>query len=201
MFPRHHRGHHRAVAAALLGTAIGAAAASATPATAAIDLHVSAGPDGVRPGEMIDLEVTIANDDRALRTDLLVEMVIPAGLASIFESEVDGDCPSTTCDPGEILSFTIPLLPPGASRTLRYPFVVAGATADGTILEFPTTVSDDGAIEGSSSTSIIVDDDRTLELSITEDREPASPGDRIEYSIGWGLLDSSPGSPGRSNAR
>jgi hypothetical protein len=191
--PRPRRGGRSALAAV---TSILGVAALAAPAAADLGLHVAAGPDGIRPGELIDLEVTISNDTSGLRTGVLVEIDVPAGMASIFESEIDGDCPSSTCDPGETVSFTIDLLPPGASRTLRYPFGVAGSAAPGTVLEFPVRLFDDGAPEGTASASITVDPNRELELAITENRDPVAPGQRMEYSIGWGLRTTSPGSPG-----
>ncbi len=177
-------------------TACAIAVVAASSAVGDVGVHVAAGPDGIRPGELVDLEVTIGNDGAGLLEDVELQLGLPDGLGTASEAEIEGDCAGSTCDGGELLTFVIDRLAPGTTRTLRYPIAAAGGVADGTVLEFPVTVSDDGSVVGSASASITVDVDRELELAVAEDRGPARPGGGVEYSIAWGLLDVSPGSPG-----
>ncbi len=148
------------------------------------------------PGETLDVEITVTNDGLTDRNDVSVILDYPAGLAQLFEVWFDGDCLSTACEPGELVTFTIPTLAAGKGRTFSLPPRVLTTATDGTIIPFDVDVFDDAVLQASASTSVTVDVDRGLELALEESRDPVTPGGLLTYQLTYGLLETSAGAAG-----
>ena len=100
MNPSHHRSPLLALALApLLLTGV---------ATADLNLAIVASPNPPRPGEQMDIEITVTNTGAFTATDVSVVLQYPNGLAQLSELQFDGDCPSTACEAGEAVTFTVP---------------------------------------------------------------------------------------------
>jgi len=134
----------------------------ATSAYAQLTLNVTANPNPVRPGETVDVEVTVTNSGASPRSNLTLEVVIPSGVATYSEllNTGGGDCPSvisgsTSCSPTEVVTWTIGTLAPGAGVTVSMPpTVLSGGSAppDGTTLAFDARVLE-SAVEVATATA------------------------------------------------
>ncbi len=133
----------------------------------------------------------MTNDGLTDRNDVSVILDYPAGLVQLFEVWFDGDCLSTACEPGELVTFTIPTLAAGKGRTFSLPPRVLTTATDGTIIPFDVDVFDDAVLQASASTSVTVDVDRGLELALEESRDPVTPGGLLTYQLTYGLLETS----------
>ncbi|CAM2069407.1 DUF11 domain-containing protein [Sulfidibacter corallicola] len=161
---------------------------------AQVDLAISVSPSPARVGEMLDLEFTVVNGGAFDRQDLTLVFDHPQGLESISESLIDGDCPSTTCEPGEQMSFQISSLPAGEGITFSVPMRAADS-ADGTQITLEAEVLDDETVQATATATLNVAD-RFLELALTENRDPVAPGGTIDYTLTYGLVDTSLGAAG-----
>jgi uncharacterized repeat protein (TIGR01451 family) len=174
-----------------------AALSPASPALADILLNVDASPDPARAGELLDVEITVTNDGAFALTDVTVTYVHPENVNSLSEAFYDAQCPGNNfCEPGEIGTFTIATLPAGKGRTLSVPLRVANAALDGAMIDIDVEAFDDGASQAVASAQVVVDSMRQLELALVENRDPAAPSDTITYTCTYGVLSTSPGSPG-----
>lgn len=150
-----------------------------------LELSVTATPDPVRPGETIDVAVTISN---VSGSDAAIQLPIPAGV-SVDEDRTAGTCPSLNCEVGELLTFDLEDLPVGSGRTYHVPAVVLSGPERpeaGTSISFEGAVSMDGSELVSDSASAVVRDDPVLELEMSEDADPVRPNQRLTYELRFG---------------
>lgn len=105
-----------------------------TLAFSSLTLTVQINPDPVRQGEIMLVKYTITNTGATPLFGLILQSEFPAGLNSLDESLISdfGDCPSFSCEPGELLFWNLGNIGPGASMERTIPTSVANITADGT---------------------------------------------------------------------
>lgn len=181
-----------------------AAAAMAAPlallttatASAGIHLDIVASPAPARQGDVVDVEITVTNDDAFARTDVSVILAYPAGLDSFYDTNSECQCPSTTCDPGEDAVFTIPTLGAGKGMTYSLAARVAAAQPDGAIIPLAARALDDAVELATANTTIVVDGSRTLDLALTESSDPVTPGAYVDYTMVYGLRATAAGEAG-----
>ena len=178
-----------------LGFAL-AALILASSALAGVQLEVAVSPDPPQPGEMLELEITVANDGPFDLTDLTVLFDFPPGLNPLFSTTFAGNCPGGGCSAGEQATFLIGFLEDGHAVTYTVPLTVASATANGTIIPFDVAVIDDTIEQASDTDSVTVDATRELELALGDDVDPALPGETVTYTLTYGLIDTSAGKAG-----
>jgi len=166
-----------------------------SPSFAAINLELVANPNPARPDELLDFELTVTNDGLADRNDVTLEFLFPANIKSLSNSRYDGSCPSVSCEPGELAVFGIAELPAGEGVTFSMPLLVESAVTNGTVITFSAEVFDDAISDATDSTTVTVDAGRELELAIAENRDPLAPGTTQEYTLTYGVIETSPGSP------
>ncbi len=166
-------------------------AASATTITLTADREV------VQIGDVVEVDILVANETGSTDFGLTVEMVMPANLNSISESFVSGDfapassCDgagaTTTCTSSENLTWQLGDLAAGEVRHMSVPFVVAAGTANGTNISFSADLERNSVNAGVSSSSVLVDSTEVgLDLALLESNDPVSPGDEIIYEVLYG---------------
>jgi uncharacterized repeat protein (TIGR01451 family) len=105
--------------------------------TGQLQLSTTAAPDPVRPGEMLTYTLTVSNRGTTDLTGVVLTDVVPAQVNSFSESETDGgDCPSITCDPGEMITWNLGTLFAGqsVSKQVRMTVDTSPTPADGTLI-------------------------------------------------------------------
>jgi len=159
-----------------------------------LQIAMVANPDPVRPGETMDVEITVSNTGLFEATGAFVRLSIPDHLSFLSDSLYSGDCPSTGCESQERAYFDVGALAPGEGLTYSMPFQVSGTTLDGTVVSFLAELGDASGNRAYTATSFVVEDDRPLELAISEDRDPVVPGDILTYAATYGVRSDSAGS-------
>ena len=163
-------------------------------ANAALEVQIQANPDPARPGDVIMVEITIGNTDVAARSDVVMTMEYPAGLADLGHDSIEsGVCDGSVttslseCEPTELIIWTLGTLPAGETVTVTMPPQVAGSTAAGTVIPFDAEVTDSSATIVNASASVGVVAGRALEVVLTEvDPEPVQAGAEITYQLSFG---------------
>lgn len=166
--------------------------AGALPASASLNLSVIAPIDVVRPNELIPVEFIVTNTDGVARTGVTVEMIYPNDLTQLFETEFDGDCPSTTCNPGETVLWTLGTIPAGGAVSFNAPAFVSGAAANGAVITFAPTATDDTLDTDSASVSVTVETASNFDILLAEDRDPSTAGADVTYKIRYGYRADAP---------
>ena len=159
-------------------------------------LEVIAGPDGARLGETLDLELVVSNGGPSELVGVVLALEYPDRLASIGENLIDGDCPSTTCDPSERMFFAVGDLDPGEAVTYSLPVRVAGSVANGSVLRLEAEAWDATGSVIETGTSFVVEGGRDLELALQSDRDPVAPGDTFTYTLTYGTRANGVGAAG-----
>ncbi|MCR9276614.1 MAG: hypothetical protein NXH85_01475 [Pseudomonadaceae bacterium] len=166
-------------------------AASATTITLTADREV------VQIGDVVEVDILVANETGSTDFGLTVEMVMPANLNSISESFVSGDfapassCDgagaTTTCTSSENLTWQLGDLAAGEVRHMSVPFVVAAGTANGTNISFSADLERNSVNAGVSSSNVMVDSTEVgLDLALLESSDPVSPAEEIVYEVIYG---------------
>ncbi len=150
---------------------------------AELDVALTATPDPVRPGGQIDYVATVSNDGAGDLTGVEVRLIIPAASLSFDEDAISGECNGTSCDPGEIVTFTLGLLPAGRNRAVLLPIPISNSAAEDSVIPNTATAVHDGGGGAISSVDVVVQSDPGLALGVTEARDPITPAGSSAYSL------------------
>ncbi len=108
-------------------------------------------PPSVIHGEILNVELTVTNPSSSVLSNVEILLRYPDHLNSLHESDISTggpantvDCPSTTCDSGEIVTWSLGNLPPGGGVTVTMPPMINAYTVDGTLIQFDAEVRIDG---------------------------------------------------------
>lgn len=150
------------------------------------------------PGESVDTKLTVSNTSSFDRSNVWVSLRFPEGLNSTSHGlTLGGECDGTVsynsaCESLERLSWRMPLIPAGQSRTFSLPPYVSATTSPGRVSEFFATAGDEAGNFVSASDSLQVLSSRTLQVGLTElAQEPVRPGGPIPYQLNFGNSHSS----------
>ncbi|WP_447962504.1 FG-GAP-like repeat-containing protein [Nitrospira sp. Ecomares 2.1] len=164
-------------------------------APVSMDLRISATPNPVMVGELIDLELTVTNVDTVSRSNVTVALKFPDEFVSLSESLFAGDCVGSTCEPGEVAIFSVGTLAAGKGLTISLPPQVAAGISDGRLVRIEASATDTSGDMVEASTSLRVRNTRDRDLRIAVDRDPVAPGQNMTYTFSYGILSSGAGSP------
>jgi uncharacterized repeat protein (TIGR01451 family) len=97
----------------------------------------TAAPDPVRPGEQLTYTLTVANQGATALTGVVLTDVVPVGAYRFGFSETlteGGDCPGTSCEPGELIAWNLGTLAAGQSVTKHVQMPVHSSLSDGLLI-------------------------------------------------------------------
>jgi hypothetical protein len=172
----------RAWRAAALVLLLGAA----LPAAAELRIATSINPGQARPGEIVDVEITVTNTDAVARTGVTVSIVYPAGLNAVAPANFGGSCPPSFCEPGETITWSLGTLQAGRSITVDLPTSVAAATADGTLIDFDFVVTDQTLQMAQSTSTLRVETATLYDVALRDDADPVAPNALLTYKLTFG---------------
>lgn len=147
-------------------------------------------PDPVRPGEVLQTEVTASNSGSS-NLSVRFELRIPTGTDAFAQTLSAGaSCSAITlqCAPATVGRWHGGVLVPGDSASIQLPPRVSAATADGTLLRLHARVADlsQNAKDSVLSRTVIVDGDTPFDLSVNESDDPVIPGQMMDYTVHFG---------------
>ena len=179
--------------AVLSGLADLVAQESRTPVTSRIEsqpvlaLAIEPNLEPIRPGELLETRLTVANQSNEPLTGVVLLLQYPdylGGTSDVLISD-GGDCTALLrvgqCDAGEFVFWNLGTIGPGGGRTVTLPPVVGQDTTDGTLIPLRARVSSDFSRTVWERRSVLVDQDRPLNLRVDVDRNPVAPGDLVKY--------------------
>ena len=164
----------RLIAAAVIGLLV----ATAPSVQAQLSIHATSAVNPARASELLDIQITVTNGSAFSRSGVSIEMIYPAGLLQLFESEFDGDCASTT--------WTLGSIPAGGAVTVVLPAFVTNVATTGTIISFAPTVTDSLLDSDSTTLDIEVQTDTLYDLALAENSDPATAGALLTYTLTYG---------------
>jgi len=162
------------------------------PAVAQIRMAIEVTPNEPVPGELVVVRVTVTNASPTTVGDLVAELEYPDGLARMSDVLLSdgGDCTvvtsSSSCNPGETVSWDIGTLPPGGGKTVYMSPSVADATPAATMIEFDGEVFEDAASRAIAGAEAVVAASRPLDLDVDADGEPVAPGQTLAFELTFG---------------
>ena len=166
---------------------------ASVPCNASLDLSFGGAKDSAVQGERIQLEWIVTNDGSATESNVSVAIPWPGGIASFSDGAAveGGDCPSSTCDPGETVLWNIGDLGAGDSRTVFFQPVVANGAPGGPIVWTADLRQGGGTLE-SVDWTVRVASDAFAQLAADSDDSLALPGDVVRYRFTYGNTGTSP---------
>ena len=160
---------------------------------APLNIGIMAAPDPAIPGETLDVEISVTNSGTFDRTGVYLYLEIPDHLISLGDSLFDGDCPGSYCEAREKAVFNMGTIAAGKGKTVSLPIQVSSQTLDGTVIPLEVEVVDTTGHVEASTTSIVVDAQRTLDLVLEEDRDTVAPGALLNYTLYYGVYNNTSG--------
>ena len=179
--------------AVLSGIADLVAQESRTPVTSRIEsqpvlsLAIEPNLEPIRPGELLETRLTVANQSNEPLTGVMLLLQYPDYLEATADVLISdgGDCTTLSnagqCNNAEFVIWDLGTLGPGGGRTVTLPPVVGQGTIDGTLIPLRARVSSDFSRTVWERRSVLVDQDRPLNLRVDVDRNPVAPGDLVKY--------------------
>ena len=128
---------------------------------APLTLSVVSDPENSLPGDTLSVNYTVNNTTTLDRAGIVLQAVVPEYVNSFSETLVTngGTCPGTTCEPREIITWNLGILPANASDTVSIPPVISsGGSAPplGTLIRLFALVEDPTGAQSPSEDFVLV---------------------------------------------
>ena len=169
----------------------------ASAAQAAVNLAVNVNPNPAQPNQQVVVAVTVTNSGASSASNLIVTMVYPSHMNSIYAGgtlvtgPIDtaascGGGSNPLCNTGETLQWSLGTLAPGQVVQISLSPTVTSGTTDGTLIPWEATVSDTGGALGTDSATLPVDSAPELTVAIDADQDPVPAGGTLSYTLRYG---------------
>lgn len=158
-----------------------------------LNLAIEVNPDPARPGETMEVSVTVTNAGGSQLGGVTVTSPLPLNIEPFLDNLIAGSgrCgiqQINTCQPGGTVTWTLSTLTPGQAYVLRFPPIVAAATPNGTQLAFSATASAAGLEKSATYTATVQSGiGFPYDLALTQDRKPVEPGALLTYTLTYGF--------------
>lgn len=154
-----------------------------------LSLAVEPNLDPIRPEELLETRLTVANQSNEPLTGVVLLLQYPSYLDATADVLLSngGDCTnfffSGECNNFEFVIWNLGSLGPGGGRTVSLPSFPREGTRNGTLIPLRARVSSDFTTAVWERRSVLVDQARPLNLRVDVDRNPVEPGDLINYQF------------------
>ena len=157
-------------------------------AEAALTLTLEMNPDTVQAGQRLRTELTVTNDGGGSVTNVVLQADYPSNVNNLSQGLLTGggSCSGSVCSSGDLVTWNLGTLAPGAGVTVTMPMVVNGATADGTSITLTAAVTGDAVTTVNDSHSVVVNSGSSLRLELDENVDPVLAGGDYEYTLTYG---------------
>lgn len=154
------------------------------PVEAALSVKAEIHPDPVQPGETIEAQITVSSTSTS--GNLVLRLLWPGAMNSQNpQTTGSGSCPGT-CDPGDLLTWTLGSLGSGSSFLVGFAGQVPSGATNGTILPFQFELLEGGVSRTIFTNSIEVQADSPLELTLDPLTDPVPPSGSFAYELVYG---------------
>lgn len=141
-------------------------------------------------GDISTYTVFVSNIGESEATGVSVEIQFPSlefpdGIIFGFDPPSDFEGCGSSCDAGEVATWTVGTLAPGESRNVSYSFGF-GLLSTSATLPSSATASADNATDVSASVDIVTDPTPLLRLSVAPGSGPATTSELFTYTLTFG---------------
>lgn len=154
-----------------------------------LQLVPAIGPSPARNGEVLREAYTVTNRSASPVLGTVLALRIPTeGVNGASSITATGGlrCSDSFCDPGELVSWSLGTLAPGASVTLLALATTSGSFASGRPIVFDAEVTADGVPGAAARHTAMLQSDAALSLELHADRDAVAPGERMTYTLSYG---------------
>lgn len=127
----------------------------------------------MRPAELLDARITVTNPTAGVTGGLTLRLLWPEEMEAFPVVTGGGDCPGSSCDRGEYLSWNLGVLGPGASAIVDFNETAESELVDGTLIPLEIELLEGGLPARNHSRTILVhpfvDSDGDGEADILDD--------------------------------
>lgn len=161
-----------------------------------LSLALQINPLSALPGQAALIEMTVTNTTASPVFGGTVDMHFAPGTNSLAESLVGGpfdaaaSCSSggfsTSCEGGELLTWTFATLNPGQAVDLSLPPIVASGVVGGELISYKATVTEDSGTLSVVDETLPIAVAPALTIAIDEESDPVAAGDNQTYTLRFG---------------
>jgi len=153
-----------------------------------IKVAIETNPDPVRPGDSVEVSMTLTNTSNSTTT-VLLDMVVPDFIDTFNDviSTGGGFCGPFTlgnpCARRERIRWSV-VVPAHDGTTVRLAPIASMSAQSGALLHFQARVlNQTGFIQASARRAVHVDAAPMWDLAVDEDRDPVGPSETLTYRI------------------
>jgi uncharacterized repeat protein (TIGR01451 family) len=159
--------------------------ATVVSALAPLGVTLTATPDPVRPGEVVNYVMTVVNHGISDLSNVKVGMTTPS-----YAQWADGsdavplpDWWSNLATAGDGRVWTLGTVPAGQSRNVLVGVGMNTGIRKGTTVQADAVAWVSGSAGSSGSSVVVVDDTPPLRVALTADQNPVAPGQVLAYTV------------------
>ncbi len=153
-----------------------------------LELVIETNPNPARPGQNVEVAITVKNPSNTVRNATL-EFVVPDLVDPFTDGNVSGFgicgpfTPGSVCERRARVQWTL-IVPPRDGVTVRADPVVSAATQSGSLIQFQARlVNFQKSWIASARRAVRVDADSIWELYLDDERDPVAPGETYTYRL------------------
>ena len=175
----------------LVTEAARATAVTRVAASLPLALSVEFNGDPLRPSEQNVAQFTVSNRGGVSLTGVVLQARVPVSLDGIANGYLTGGgtcivvVNNSACDSTELLNWSLGTIPAGGGITVSAPMFVSSGSAAGRLLVMETFANDDGSNRAALESTVAVDTDNPLSLSVDDDENPVAPNNILTYTLAY----------------
>lgn len=172
-----------------------------------LNIALEVNPDPVRPGETVEIFLTITNTGGSTFSIQSAEITLPMFIENFSDLFASGAVGTTAggrcgpniqnqCTPGGTIRFSsLGSLAPGAGIAVRVPPIIAAGTPNGSLLEVSAAVATNNGLNAETAYTATVQTGALpagsapapFDLVLTTDSDPVLAGNLVTYTATYGL--------------
>ena len=123
-----------------------------------LSLSITSAPNPAHASDQLLLQLSVTNNDPFTRFGVTLVSRFPQGVDQLVETAFDGDCPSTACETGELITWLLGTIGAGQTVTVDLPPTVSAGVLDGELIDFYAVVSDDTEVQATAVNFVRIGD-------------------------------------------
>ncbi len=153
-----------------------------------LQVEIETNPNPARPGQHVEVAMTVTNPANTARTATL-ELVVPDLVDTFTDGNVTGGgvcgpfTPGSPCERRARVQWTL-VVPPRDGVTVRADPIVSAATQSGSLIQIQARLANlQKSYVASARRAVRVDADSIWELFLDDERDPVAPAETYTYRL------------------
>lgn len=152
------------------------------------ELLITTNTDPVQDSTVLTFNIAVSNPSTVVRSGVMLSVIIPEFMTVTpgTQTSPPGVCAngSNNCSTGTAIEWNLGNLAPGELKVVRMSDVISSSAGDGDFIILDAQVSSDGVADVFGSKSVPVTEAApALQIAITSNRDPATPGAMVSYEV------------------